>query len=161
MRIFALLSLIVALAGCQSGPNAATRWNDMQIDIALRHQYEKYSCGYRSLAGYSKESNCARAPRRVSKRSPVSQPTRIITSNSSDNTAQAAYNSVQGLSQKIDVLEEALKTNVATTNHNQSLIVDQIIALKKQLAALQGSTPAAEPTPPPSTASASGIKIGN
>jgi hypothetical protein len=38
---------------------------------------------------------------------------------------------------KIDVLEDALKTNAATTNHNQDLLVQQINTLKAQLAQLQ------------------------
>jgi len=131
----------------------------MGVDIYLRHKYEKYGCGYHSLAGYSKENDCASPRYRVSSKLPAvpPQPHGIVTSNS--GTAQAAYNSVQELSQKIDVLEDALKSNVSATNQNERLIVDQIVALKKELAGLQSSAPAEQASPPAST-SVSGVRIG-
>jgi hypothetical protein len=52
-------------------------------------------------------------------------------------SAQRAEQSIRALSAKIDVLEDALKTNTATTNQNQDLLVQQINALKAQLAQLQ------------------------
>jgi len=41
------------------------------------------------------------------------------------------------LSARIDVLEDALKTNSGTINQNQTLIVDQIKALKAKLEQVQ------------------------
>jgi hypothetical protein len=52
-------------------------------------------------------------------------------------SAQRTEDLVRALSEKIDVLEDALKTNAATTNQNQDLLVQQINALKAQLAQLQ------------------------
>jgi len=52
-------------------------------------------------------------------------------------SAKRAEDSIRTLSAKIDVLEDALKTNAATTNQNQDLLVQQINALKAQLAQLQ------------------------
>jgi hypothetical protein len=52
-------------------------------------------------------------------------------------SAQRTEDSIRALSEKIGVLDDALKTNVPTTNQNQDLLVQQINALKAQLARLQ------------------------
>ena len=59
--------------------------------------------------------------------------------------AQQANASVGELNQKIDVLDEALKADVATTNQNQNLIVEQIKELKARVEQLQ--KPATPPMP--------------
>ena len=64
---------------------------------------------------------------------------------SARQAAQQANASVGELNQKIDVLEEALKTDVATTNQNQNLIVEQIKELKARVEQLQ--KPATPPMP--------------
>ena len=114
-----------------------SRWNDMWVDIAIRHQYEKYSCAH-ALEGYSKD------PVQVSERKRARPaPDQVVVKTpspdieSAKQTAQQASATVRELSAKIDVLEDALKTNAATTNQNQDLLVQQINALKAQLAQLQ------------------------
>ena len=110
----------------------------MWVDIALRHKYEKYSCA-RALEGYSKD------PPTLSHRKKVTREQVLVKAPGTDlearkQSAQRAEDSIRALSAKIDVLEDALKTNVATTNQNQDLLVQQINALKTQLAQLQQST---------------------
>jgi hypothetical protein len=65
---------------------------------------------------------------------------------------------VRELSGKLEVLEEALKSNVAATNQNQSLIVDQIREIKGRLDELKSDPPVAQSTPLPRQPD-SGIKI--
>jgi hypothetical protein len=120
------LAITVALllfAGCSSSSEiSSAQWNDMWIDIAQRHKYERYGCGY-SLEGYSKES----APRRVSKRNvkPDAPDTPV-----SNQQIMVKSDEIRAMEDRIAVLEEALKTNAAATNQNQSLIVGEIKALK-------------------------------
>ena len=124
------------ITGC-ADQGYVSRWNDMWVDIAIRHQYEKYSCAH-ALEGYSKD------PVHVSerKRARPAPEQGVVKTHSSDiesakQTAQQTSATVRELSAKIDALEDALKTNAATTNQNQNLLVQQINALKAQLAQLQ------------------------
>jgi hypothetical protein len=59
-------------------------------------------------------------------------------------------------------LEDALKTNVGATNQNQALIVDQIKALKAELAHLKNapSGSASSHTQTPAANTVSGIRFG-
>jgi hypothetical protein len=155
------LSLAAALmTGCQSTTSSQSRWNDMFTDIALRHQYERYSCGYRASEGFSKDSGWR--TEHVAARSAVKE-TSLKSAPAPENTyvdrqaAQQASDAVRELSAKIEVLEEALKSNVSATNQNQNLLVEQINALKGQLSELQ-SRPVAISTPPPRQTQ-SGIRI--
>jgi hypothetical protein len=112
----------------------------MWVDIALRHKYEKYSCA-RALEGYSKDPPAFSHRKRVTlarEQVPVKAPGTDLEARK--QSAQRAEDSIRALSAKIDVLEDALKTNVATTNQNQDLLVQQINALKAQLAQLQPSS---------------------
>jgi hypothetical protein len=153
MKTLFALSLL-SLAGCANPQAEADRWQDYQTDLAVAKAFHRYTCGaclprHRSLEGFSKENT----PRRVSVTRPVAVPS------SSPNPAQAPQDSLQvkreiyDLSQKIAVLEEALKTNATTTNSNEQLIVQQIVGLKNQLAQLQTAAPVAVVTPQPQTPS--------
>jgi hypothetical protein len=147
MKIILLLAAI-ALTSCASTSDSQTRWNEMRVDIALRHKYERYSCGHRGLEGYSKDTVY-----RFSRRASVSaKPEEPITRAAQIQTVQQSE-AVRELEGKIAVLEEALKSNVAATNANQALIVDQIRSLKAQLDSQQAKP--APPAPP----LASGIHI--
>jgi hypothetical protein len=133
----------------------------MQTDIALRHAYEKYGCGCHALGGYSKDSGWRLSPR-VSARPTVKEPAQPAVGdnrdlNSAKQLAQQASDRVNELSQKIAVLEEALKSNVATTDQNQKMIVDQIVALKAQLA--EQDKPIAASNAIPQQTPNSGIRI--
>jgi hypothetical protein len=147
MKYFLLISL--ALTACQSASESDTRWRDMFVDISLRHKYEKYACGGHHVQGYSKEND----PPAQAHVHPVSQPATYA----GQSAGQVAYNQVQELEGKIEVLEEALKSNAATTNQNQTLIVSQIKSLKAEVTQIEESRPIAaqgQSTPPPS-----GIRI--
>jgi hypothetical protein len=151
-RMIVTISLATAAAlvtACQSSESAAGRWSDMQVDIAMRHKYEKYACGYHSLAGYSKETASVGSRRVVAPVDPTpKKPERVLVNADNHGTSSTQQNAdrVNELSQKIDVLEEALKSNVAVTNQNQNLLVEQINALKAQIAALQQKPEVASPT---------------
>jgi hypothetical protein len=155
-----LAAAATLITACQSTEIASGRWSDMQIDIALRHRYEQYACGCHSLAGYSKEASSRSNDRVVAPSKRASKPATqmLVHADSQDalaarQAAQQTSDRVNELSQKIDVLEEALKSNVAATNQNQNLLVEQINALRAQLAALQSKP---EVVSPPL---ASGIRI--
>jgi len=126
------------ITGCASDQASVSRWNDMWVDMALRYKYEKYSCAH-ALEGYSKD------PPALSHRKRVTREQVLVKAPGTDReageqSAQRAEDSIRALSAKIDVLEDALKTNAATTNQNQDLLVQQINALKAQLAQLQPSS---------------------
>jgi hypothetical protein len=68
---------------------------------------------------------------------------------------------VRELSAKIDVLEDALKSNAGATNQNQTLIVEQIKSLKAELAQLESANRAGStPSPAPAANTVSGIRFG-
>ena len=128
------------ITGCAPNQTSVSRWNEMWVDIALRHKYEKYSCA-RALEGYSKDPPAFPHRKRVT----LAREQVLVKAPGADlearkQSAQRAEDSIRALSAKIDVLEDALKTNVATTNQNQDLLVQQINALKAQLAQLQPSS---------------------
>ena len=125
------------ITGCASNQASVSRWNDMWVDIALRHKYENYSCAH-ALEGYSKDPPAFSHRKRVTvaKEQGLAK-TPGISPEAEKRSAQRTVDSIRALSEKIDVLEDAVKTNVATTNQNQDLLVQQINALKAQLAQLQ------------------------
>ena len=131
------ICVAVLITGC-ADQGYVRRWNDMWVDIALRHRFEKYSCAH-ALEGYSKDPPPAFSHR---KRVTPAREQVVVKAPGSDlearkQSAQRTQDSIRALSAKIDVLEDALKTNAATTNQNQDLLVQQINALKAQLAQLQ------------------------
>lgn len=148
-RMILTISIATAAAlvtACQSSESSASRWSDMQMDIAMRHKYEKYACGYHSLAGYSKETASVRSHRVAAHVEPApKEPERVLVNADNHGAPTQQSADVNELSQKIDVLEESLKSNVAATNQNQNLLVEQINALKAQIAALQQKPEAMSP----------------
>jgi hypothetical protein len=138
MKAIIYVCVAALITGCASDQASIARWNDMWVDIALRYKLEKYSCAH-ALEGYSKD------PPALSHRKRVTRVTReqvLVKAPGTDRdagkqSAQRTEDSIRALSAKIDVLEDALKTNTATTNQNQNLLVQQINALKAQLAQLQ------------------------
>jgi hypothetical protein len=112
----------------------------MWVDIALRHKYEKYSCA-QALEG-SKDPSPALSHRKSVTPAKEEAPAKISGANpeAEKQSAQRTQDAIRALSAKIDVLEDAMKTNAATTNQNQDLLVQQINALKAQLAQLQPSS---------------------
>jgi hypothetical protein len=157
MKPILVISLL-ALAGCANQQAANDQWASYQTDLQVIKQFHKYACPecmnrHRSLEGYSKENTVhASASRTVS---PIPSPNSLQPSPNSEQVNRQIYD----LSQKISILEEALKTNATTTNANQTLLVQQIVALKSQLAQLQSAAPMAVVTPQPQTPS--GVRIGN
>jgi TolA-binding protein len=149
------LAAAAALTACQSTENSSNRWADMQIDIALRHKYERYSCGHHALEGYSKDSGSRTqraSSRHVASAKAPEQPAPPQTPVRQDSEE------IRELNGKLEVLEEALKSNVAATNQNQSLIVNQIREIKGRLDELKSEPPVAQSTPLPRQPE-SGIKI--
>jgi hypothetical protein len=150
MKAFIYICFLGLITGCAANQAYIKRWNDMWTDIALRHNYQRYACANR-LQGYSKED--PPSPRSVArpKHSGSPAPTEPLAAKvnpdvqSARQAAQQANASVGELNQKIDVLEESLKTDVATTNQNQNLIVEQIKELKARVEQLQ--KPATPPMP--------------
>jgi hypothetical protein len=135
MKAIIYIFIAALITGCGSDQASVSRWNDMWVDIALRHKFEKYSCAH-ALEGYSKD------PPALSHRKKVMKEQVLVKAPGADleagkQSAKRAEDSIRTLSAKIDVLEDALKTNAATTNQNQDLLVQQINALKAQLAQLQ------------------------
>ena len=125
------------ITGCASNQASVSRWNDMWVDIALRYKYENYSCAP-ALEGYSKDRPAFSHRKRVTvaeEQAPAKTPS--INPEAEKQCAQRTEDSIRALSEKIDVLEDALKTNATTTNQNQDLLVQQINTLKVQLAQLQ------------------------
>ena len=122
MKSMLYISLLCFLAGCTSNQAYLNRWNDMWIDMALRHKYEKYSCVSCAsrLHGYTKD-----APQRLPRR-------RVEVSSQRPDESE-----VRRLNGRINALELVLKTNATTTNQNQDLIVQQIRELKSKLEAIQ------------------------
>jgi hypothetical protein len=146
MKAIIFICAAATIAGCASDQGSASRWNDMWLDIALRHKYERYSCAH-ALEGYSKDAPPAAFSHR--KRVTPANEQVVVKAPGDDlearkQSAQRAEDSIRALSAKIDVLEDALKTNTATTNHNQDLLVQQINTLKAQLAQLQQARVSAE-----------------
>jgi hypothetical protein len=128
------------ITGCASNQAYVNRWNEMWADIAIRQEYEKYSCAScaHALEGYSKDPPVFSPRKRVR----IAKEQRVVKTPIADpgqekQNAQRAEDEIRALSAKIDVLENALKTNATTTNVNQNLIVQQMIALKIQLAQLE------------------------
>jgi hypothetical protein len=137
MKAIIYICTAAMITGCASNQASVSRWNDMWVDIALRHEYENYSCA-NALKGYSKDSPAFSHRKSVTvakEQAPAKTPG--INPEAEKQSAQRTEDSIRALSEKIDVLEDALKTNVATTNQNQDLLVQQINALKAQLAQLQ------------------------
>jgi len=140
MKAIILICAAGVITGC-ADQTALNRWNEMWADIAIRHEYEKYSCAScaHALEGYSKD------PPALSHRKRVTRVTReqvLVKAPGTDRdagkqSAQRTEDEIRALSAKIDVLDDALKTNAATTNVNQNLLVQEIIALKIQLAQLE------------------------
>jgi hypothetical protein len=157
------LALSVLLAGCQSYPGAnSINWNDLRTDIALRHRYEQYSCAARALRGYSKD-DWTYAMAMHHHRHERARVVATSTPRGAENAeARQALDQVRELSAKIDVLEDALKTNAGVTNQNQALIVDQIKAFKAELAQLKNapSGSAATKSQTPAANTVSGIRFG-
>jgi hypothetical protein len=133
MKAIIYICAAAMITGCASNQASVSRWNDMWVDIALRHKYENYSCAH-ALEGYSKDPPAFSHRKRVTvakEQAPAKTPG--INPEAEKQLAQRVEDSIRALSEKIDVLEDALKTNVATTNQNQDLLVQQINALKTQL----------------------------
>ena len=122
MKSMLYISLLCFLPGCTSNQAYLNRWNDMWIDMALRHKYEKYSC---ASCANRLHDNAKDAPQRVPRR-------RVEVSSQRPDEAE-----VRRLNARIDALELVLKTNATTTNQNQDLIVQQIRELKSKLEAIQ------------------------
>ena len=131
------ICVAVLITGC-ADQGYVRRWNDMWVDIALRHRFEKYSCAH-ALEGYSKDPPPAFSHRKrvTPAREPVLVKTPGADPEARKQIAQRTQDSIRALSAKIDVLEDALTTNTKTTNQNQDLLVQQINALKAQVAQLQ------------------------
>ena len=157
-----LILALVLIAGCHSYPSAnSINWTDLQSDISLRHRYEQYSCANRSLHGYSKDSWTYAAPAHHQHHEPESVAARSVPRPTDSAEGRQALDQVLELSAKIDVLEDALKSNAGATNQNQALIVEQIKSLKAELAQLKsanGAGPTQSPRPPANTVS--GIRFG-
>jgi hypothetical protein len=157
------LALSVLLAGCQSYPGAnSINWIDLRTDIALRHRYEQYSCAARALRGYAKDDWTYAMPMHHQRH----ERARVVATSAAQATdnaeARQALDQVRELSAKIDVLEDALKTNAGATNQNQALIVDQIKALKAELAQLKNapSGSASTQSHTPASNTVTGIQFG-
>jgi hypothetical protein len=142
MKAIIFIYFAVVLAGCSSQSASDARWNDMFVDIALRHKFERYNCGCHPPEGFSKENS-----NRVSH---VAKPAPPVKTEQAIVSAPSQPDQVRELSQKIDVLEEALTRNASATNQNQELIVQEIKTLKSQMAELQSKSVVLQPTPPPS-----------
>src|SRR5260370_2260290 len=107
------------ITGCAPNQTSVSRWNEMWVDIALRHKYEKYSCA-RALEGYSKDPPAFSHRKRVTlAREQVLVKAPGTDLEAREKRAQRAEGSVCALSAKIDVLGDALKTIVVTTEQNQ------------------------------------------
>jgi hypothetical protein len=135
MKAIIYIFVAALITGCASDQASVGRWNDMWVDIVLRYKLDKYSCAH-ALEGYSKD------PPTLSHRKKVTREQVLVKAPGADleagkQSAKRAEDSIRALSAKIDVLEDALKTNAATTNQNQDLLVQQINTLKAQLAQLQ------------------------
>ena len=137
MKAIIHICVAVLITGC-ADQGYVRRWNDMWVDIALRHKFEKYSCAH-ALEGYSKDPPPAFSHRKrvTPAREPVLVKTPGADPEARKQIAQRTQDSIRALSAKIDVLEDALTTNTKTTNQNQDLLVQQINALKAQVAQLQ------------------------
>lgn len=148
------IAAAAALTACQSSGTSESRWHDMWADIAFKNRYQHYGCGYQALHGYSKDSGWRTehvATCKV-KSEPAPSQTAVLTVDSS----RQAEEQIRELTGKIAVLEEALKANVAATNQNQNLLVDQINSLRQQVAELADHKTAAVKADP---SIASGIHI--
>ena len=122
MKSMLYISLLCFLPGCMSNQAYLNRWNDMLIDMALRHKYEEYSC---ASCANRLHSHAKDAPQRLPRR-------RVEVSSQRPDEAE-----VRRLNARIDALEVVLKTNTTTTNQNQDLIAQQIRELKSILEAIQ------------------------
>jgi hypothetical protein len=130
MKALPYISVVLVLSGCAADQASVNRWNDMWIDIALRHKYEKYSCAARALDGYAKDPPC----RVHVRKSDPQDPSPAMKPANSDAQTQAQ---IRELNVRIDRLEEVSRVNVGTNNQNQELIVQQIRDLKAKVEQLQ------------------------
>src|SRR5260370_42337549 len=81
---------------------SVSRWNEMWVDIALRHKYEKNSCAH-ALGGYSKDAPAFSHRRRVT----LARDQVLVKAPGADlearkQSAQRAEDSIRALSAKID-----------------------------------------------------------
>jgi len=102
------ICVAVLITGC-ADQGYVRRWNDMWVDIALRHRFEKYSCAH-ALEGYSKDPPPAFSHRK--RATPAREQVLVKTPGADPEArkqiAQRTQDSIRALSAKIDVLEDAL-----------------------------------------------------
>jgi hypothetical protein len=124
MKHITLLAFVCLCAGCAAQDAYVRQWYGMWDNMAARQWYEHQIC----LA------NRARLRRDPPKRVVVrerSEPERIMVRSNSDTEAQSAR--IAALDRRLQMLEEALKTNASTTNANQEMILGQIRELKQEI----------------------------
>jgi len=134
MKAIIYISIGALVTGCADQASVG-RWNDMWVDIVLRRKFEKYSCAH-SLEGYSKD------PPAFSHRKQPATEQVVVKAQGTEQEARKQFaqrneDSIRALSARMDVIEDAVKTNAATSNKNQDLVVQQINALKAQQAQMQ------------------------
>jgi len=134
MKAVIYISIFALVTGC-ADQASISRWNDMWVDIALRHKFEKYSCAH-SLEGYSKD------PPAFSHRKQPATEQVVVKAQDTEQEARKQFaqrneDSIRALSARMDVIQDAVKANAATSNKNQDLVVQQINALKAQQAQMQ------------------------
>ena len=130
MKAVIYISIFALVTGC-ADQASISRWNDMWVDIALRHKFEKYSCAH-ALEGYSKDP-----PAFSHRKQPATEQVVVKAQGTEQEARKRNEDSIRALSARMDVIEDALKTNAATSNKNQDLVVQQINALKAQQAQMQ------------------------
>jgi hypothetical protein len=131
MKHITLLAFVCLCAGCAAQDAYTRQWYGMWDDMAARQWYEHQIC----LANRSRLRRDP--PKRVAVRrqrdslTQRSEPERIMVRSNSDTEAQSAR--ITALDQRLQMLEEALKTNASTTNANQEMILGLIRELKHQI----------------------------
>jgi hypothetical protein len=125
MKHILFLALVCLCAGCAQEDAYTKRWNDMWYDMAFRRHYQHQIC----LANRARATRDP-MPKRIAVRERA-EPERIMVRSNPQAEAESAR--IAALDQRLQMLEEALKTNASTTNANQEIILGHIRELKQQL----------------------------
>jgi len=126
MKHVTLLAFVYLCAGCAAQDAYKQQWYGMWTDMATRRYYEHQIC-LANRARFRRDPT----PKRVAAVHERIEPERIEVRSNSETEAQSAR--IAALDQRLQMLEEALKTNASTTNANQEMILGQIRELKHQI----------------------------
>jgi hypothetical protein len=128
------LAMLLPLSGCCSSGSDA-KWNDMLVDIALRHKYERYNCPCHCHSTHHEKVKPHRIKLAQPKQIPPPAVDPIVVKQEPANLRETQHieETIDNLTGRLEALEKAMTDNASTTTANQKMLVDQINELKREL----------------------------